>query len=176
MHRLIDKYGKDSKVAWVYRHLPIVDLHPKAWNEALATECASVVGGPSVFWKYTDKIYEATPSNNKLEASKLTDFAKDLGLDMTKFQSCLSQKQTEEKVKRDYDNGVALNQGRPGTPTNVLLLDGPLSVDKRTALNKIVQNEGLDAYITLADDNKSILVKGAFPYEIMALMIDLILQ
>ena len=177
MHRIIDKYGKESKVAWVYRHLPIVDLHPKAWAEAIATECAAVVGnGTAAFWKYTDKVYEITPSNNKLDPSQLNTIAKDMGLDMTKFQACVSTKQTDAKVKRDYENGAAINQGRPGTPTNVLMLDSVLPTDKRAALNKIVKNEGLDAYITIAQDNKSIIVKGAFPYEIMALMIDLILQ
>ena len=30
MHEVIDTYGKDGKVAWVYRHFPIAQLHPKA--------------------------------------------------------------------------------------------------------------------------------------------------
>ncbi len=177
MHRLIDKYGKDGKLAWVYRHLPISNLHSKAWNEAIATECAALAGnGEATFWKYTDKIYEITPSNDKLDPSKLIETAKNLGLDMARFQSCLDKKETKDKVSRDYDDGVALNQGRPGTPTNVFVLDSALSSDKRLALSKIVANEGLEAYITISDDGKNILVKGAFPYEIMALMIDLLLQ
>ncbi|MBP9701493.1 MAG: thioredoxin domain-containing protein [Candidatus Pacebacteria bacterium] len=177
MHRIIDKYGKDGKVAWVYRHLPISNLHPKAWNESIATECAAIAGnGSASFWKYIDKVYEVTPSNNKLEASKLIDIARTQGLDMARFQSCLDKKETNDRVTRDYDDGVALNQGRPGTPTNVFVLDSALSSDKRLALSKIVANEGLEAYITISDDGKSILVKGAFPYEIMALMIDLLLQ
>src|SRR3989344_9114839 len=30
MRRVMDEYGKDGKVAWVYRHFPIDSLHPKA--------------------------------------------------------------------------------------------------------------------------------------------------
>lgn len=177
MHRLIDKYGKESKLAWVYRHMPITNLHSRAWAESIATECAAVVGGGSgVFWKYIDKVYEITPSNNKLESAQLLDIARGLKLDMTRFQTCLDKKETNEKVNRDYEDGIALTGGRPGTPTSVLALANPLSGDKRMALTKIVQNEGLDDYISIGEDGKNILVKGAFPYEVMALMIDLILQ
>lgn len=177
MHNLVDKYGKEGKVAWVYRHLPITNLHPKAWKEAIATECAAVVGGgSSAFWKYTDRIYSITPSNNGLEESALVDTAKAQGLNVEKFQSCLNTKATEDKVKKDYTNGVDINDGRPGTPTNVIVLQNPLESDKRAALEKIVKNEGLDAFISIDDSSKKILVKGAFPYEVMALMIDLILQ
>ncbi len=177
MHNILDKYGKEGKVAWVYRHLPITNLHPKAWKEALATECAAVVGGgSSAFWKYTDRIYSITPSNNGLDDSALTDTAKAQGLSLDKFQSCLTTKATETKVKKDYANGVDINGGRPGTPTNVFILQNPLESDKRTALEKIVRNEGLDAFITIDDSSRKILVKGAFPYEVMSLMLDLILQ
>lgn len=177
MHQVLNKYGKDSKVAWAYRHMPISNLHPKAWNEAIATECAAVVGnGSASFWKYIDRVYEITPSNNKLDSSKLLDIAKELGLNISKFQSCIDTKETNAKVSRDYEDGLALNEGRPGTPTSLMALTNPLSKDKAVALKKIVENEGLAAYITLSADNKNILVKGAFPYEVMALMIDLILQ
>src|SRR3989338_11101801 len=39
MQSLMDVYGKDGKIAWVYRHFPL-DIHPKAPKEAEATECA----------------------------------------------------------------------------------------------------------------------------------------
>ena len=41
LQRVMDEYGKDGKVAWVYRHFPIDSLHPKAPKEAEASECAN---------------------------------------------------------------------------------------------------------------------------------------
>ena len=40
MKQVMDEYGKDGKVAWVYRHFPLDQLHSKARKEAVALECA----------------------------------------------------------------------------------------------------------------------------------------
>jgi protein-disulfide isomerase len=49
LRRVMDEYGKDGKVAWVYRHFPIDQLHSKARKEAEATECANELGGAEKF-------------------------------------------------------------------------------------------------------------------------------
>ena len=49
LKRVMDEYGKDGKVAWVYRHYPIAGLHPKAFHESEATECAWEQGGNNAF-------------------------------------------------------------------------------------------------------------------------------
>src|SRR3990172_9755410 len=71
MHQVMDQYGKDGRVAWVYRHSPIDQLHPKARKEAEAMECANELGGNDAFWKYADRLFEVTPSNNGLDATQL---------------------------------------------------------------------------------------------------------
>ena len=68
LHQVVEK---NAEVAWVYRHYPILGLHPKAFREAEATECAFEQGGNDMFWKYTDKLFEVTPSNNGLDESLL---------------------------------------------------------------------------------------------------------
>jgi protein-disulfide isomerase len=68
MHQII---SNNPDVAWVYRHYPIPQLHPKAFHEAEATECAWEQGGNDAFWKYTDTIYKITPSNNGLDEKEL---------------------------------------------------------------------------------------------------------
>lgn len=68
---LLEVVKNNPDVAWVYRHYPIPQLHPKAFHEAEATECAWAQGGNVAFWKYTNKIFEITPSNNRLEESEL---------------------------------------------------------------------------------------------------------
>lgn len=177
MHRVIDKYGKDGKVAWVYRHLPITGLHPRAWNEAIASECAAANGGGNAaFWKYIDRIYETTQSNNKLEPSKLLDIAREQSLDMTKFTTCLDTKATQEKVQTEYDDGVAISKGRPATPTSIMILQERPTTDQIAALKNIVSQAGLDDLITIPSDSTKIIVRGAFPYEVLSLIIDLLLQ
>jgi protein-disulfide isomerase len=78
MHQVLDQSA--GKVAWVYRHFPIEQLHAKAPLEAEATECAWEQGGNEMFWKYIDEIFKRTGSNDKLPVEELTVIAKDLGL------------------------------------------------------------------------------------------------
>jgi protein-disulfide isomerase len=68
MHEVVEK---NSDIAWVYRHYPIVQLHPNASREAEASECAWEQKGNDGFWKYADKLFEITPSNNGLLESQL---------------------------------------------------------------------------------------------------------
>ena len=51
MQQAMDEYGKDGRVAWVYRHFPLDSIHSKARTEAVASECAGEFGGSDEFWK-----------------------------------------------------------------------------------------------------------------------------
>lgn len=44
----------EGKIAWVYRHSPIPQLHPYAHVKAIATECVTQLAGKDAFWKYLD--------------------------------------------------------------------------------------------------------------------------
>lgn len=46
----------DGKVAWVYRHFPLTNIHPDALPLAVGAECAAELGGEDAFWSFTDKI------------------------------------------------------------------------------------------------------------------------
>lgn len=150
MHRIIDIYGKDGKVAWVYRNFPIDQLHPKGQKESEALECSSDQGGNDTFWRYADKLYEITNSNNSLDigvynlpkeapkdangnvyysqkiplnstdAGQLSDIAVSLGLDKTTFEACLSSNKYEGKVKEDIEE--AQSAGARGTPNSILIV------------------------------------------------------
>lgn len=141
MHKIIDTYGASGKVAWIYRHFPITDLHPKSQKEAEALECAQDLGGKDMFWKYADKIYATTPSNNQLDigayntepqngkdAGQLSVIATSLGLNKDTFEACLSNDTYKARVARDTKEARAA--GGRGTPYTILLVDGeqvPLS-------------------------------------------------
>ncbi len=119
MKQVMDEYGKAGKVAWVYRHSPLDQLHSKSRLEAVALECANELGGNEKFWEYTDRIYEITPANDGLDLAELPKIAKYVGLDEAKFTSCLSTDKYDDKIENDLQNGQAT--GANGTPWSVVL-------------------------------------------------------
>ena len=121
MTRVMDDYGKSGKVAWVYRQFPIDILHPlNARKEAVASECAAELGGNDAFWKYTDRFFELTSSNNQTNiATVLPQIAREIGLDEVKFNSCLASKKYDKHVQDDLDNATAT--GGNGTPWSIVV-------------------------------------------------------
>jgi len=119
LKRIIDEYGSDGKVAWVYRHFPIKELHSKAPKEAEATECAAELGGNGKFWEYINTIFLRTPSNNGLDPAELNKIARDIGLDESKFTKCLDSGKYASEVQRDYQDAV--RSGGLGTPHTVVI-------------------------------------------------------
>ncbi len=119
MRRIVDEYAKDGKVAWVYRHFPIDQLHSKARKEAEATECANELGGPAKFWEYINRLFEVTPSNDGLDAAELPKIAEEVGLKKADFSSCLLSGRHAATVEAQYQEGVTA--GSQGTPYSVLI-------------------------------------------------------
>lgn len=146
MRRIMNEYGKDGKVAWVYRHFPIDSLHPKARKEAESTECANELGGVAKFWEYTNTLYEITTSNNTLDPAELPKIAKTVGLDVTAFNKCLSSGKYADKIQNDYEDAV--KAGGKGTPNSIIL----------------------------TKDGMKTTIRGAQPYEAMKSTIDALLQ
>lgn len=120
MQQIMEEYGKDGKVAWIYRHFPLDSLHSKARTEAVASECANELGGNDAFWKYADRFFELTPSNNQTDiAAVLPQIALEIGLDETKFNSCLASKKYDKHIQDDLDNAAAT--GGNGTPWSIVI-------------------------------------------------------
>lgn len=121
LKKVMDNYGKNGQVAWVYRHFPL-DIHSKAKKEAEATECAAELGGNQKFWDYLDRLFEITPANNGLDPAQLPEIAIYVGLNKAKFEQCLASGKYAERVQGDLADG--LNVGVRGTPYNVLISGG----------------------------------------------------
>jgi len=147
MNTIMQEYGKDGEVAWVYRHFPIEQLHSKAFKESQATECAAQLGGNSKFWEYINKVYELTPSNDGLDPKELTNIATGVGLSSTPFNTCLESGEFDAKIKADMQNALELDAG--GTPYSLV-------VDTKK--------------------NEFYPIKGAYPYAQVKQAIDLILK
>ena len=127
MKQVMDVYGKSGKVAWVYRHFPIDQLHQRARKEAEATECANELGGPEKFWEFIDLVYATTNSNDSLDLAQLPVIAGKVGLDVKAFNTCLSSGKYAAKVEADYQDAV--KAGGRGTPNSIIVsADGTKTV------------------------------------------------
>lgn len=175
LHRIIDTYGKDGTVAWVYRHFPIDQLHKKARKEAEATECAADQGGNDSFWKYIDEVYNRTLSNDKLDLAELPKIASEQGLDVTAFNTCLSSGKFSAKVSEQVKD--ATTSGGNGTPYSVLILKDKVSkevVDFADMANRTFGAKPGQEIVLISKDMKKISVSGALPYDFFADLIDLL--
>lgn len=118
VQEMLDTYK--GKVRWVYRHFPLRQLHSRAVKEAEATECAYEQGGNDAFWKYVDRIYAITPSNDGLDPAELPKIATSIGLNKKKFETCLSSGRYASKVQEDENDAVSA--GGRGTPYSVIIV------------------------------------------------------
>ena len=123
MKRLMNEYGKDGKVAWVYRHFPLDSLHSKARKEAQAAECANELGGNEAFWAYSDRLFEVAPSNDRLDLALLPRIAQEIGLDRAKFEACLEGDLRGGKYAAHIEADVqdAIASGGTGTPFSLVI-------------------------------------------------------
>lgn len=119
MKQIMREYGKDGRVAWVYRHFPLESLHRKAKKESEASECAAELGGNEKFWAYVDRVFEVTPSNDGLDPAELPAIAAAIGLDRAPFESCLASGRYAKKVAVSVED--AERAGARGTPYSIVL-------------------------------------------------------
>lgn len=110
----------NGQVKWIYRHFPIDELHSKARKEAAASECAAELGGNDAFWKFADRFYELTPSNNRTDVDTvLPRIAREIGLDEKRFAACLASGRHDRRIEADRQNAV--NSGGNGTPWSIVV-------------------------------------------------------
>ena len=123
MKQMTDEYGKDGKVAWVYRHFPLDQIHSKARKEEQAAECAAELGGNNAFWAYADRLFEITPSNNGLDLALLPKIAQETGLDRAKFETCLAGDERGGKFAAHIEANLqdAMTSGGTGTPYSLVI-------------------------------------------------------
>ena len=114
--QLIKNYIDTGKAKLVFRDFPLSFHDPMATKEAVAANCAKEQGGDKKYFEFHDEIFKRTTSNgNGLNEDKIQAIAKDIGLNTSKFTSCLSNKAMEDEIKKDIADGSAA--GASGTPT-----------------------------------------------------------
>ena len=107
LKQVMKKVGKGAR--FVFRNFPLSQAHPHAQQAAEAAEAA---GAQGKFWEMHDLLFE---HQDALETEDLIDYAKQLGLDTSKFATDLRHGTYAAKVKSDFSSGV--RSGVNGTPT-----------------------------------------------------------
>ena len=72
-----------GKIRFVFRDFPLTSIHPNAMPAAEAAQCANEQGK---FWPYHDKLF----GSETLSDDVYKQYAQDLGLDVTRFNACVS--------------------------------------------------------------------------------------
>ena len=96
-------------VRYVWRHLPLSDVHP---NAQLAAEAAEAAANQGAFWEMHDLLFGHQDS---LGASDLMGYADQLGLEAERFEEDLREHTGAARVADDVDSADL--SGVSGTPT-----------------------------------------------------------
>jgi protein-disulfide isomerase len=99
---------------FVFRHFPLVEIHPHALAAAEASEAAAAQGR---FWPMHDLLFRR---QKELESADLERYADEIGLDVERFRRELEAHLHLDRV--EADRSIALVSGATGTPT--IFLDG----------------------------------------------------
>ncbi|MGH3284041.1 MAG: Na+/H+ antiporter NhaA [Streptosporangiaceae bacterium] len=106
VRELLSDFGD---VRYVWRHLPLTDVHPHAQLAAEATEAAAKQGA---FWELHDLLLE---HQGALTVRDLTGYATSLGLNTERFTADLRKHCGAARVAEDTDSADL--SGVSGTPT-----------------------------------------------------------
>jgi Na+/H+ antiporter NhaA len=98
-----------DEVRYVFRHLPLNDVHPHAQLAAEATEAAESQGR---FWEMHDLLFE---HQDALTGRDLLRYAEELDLDVEQFRNELRRHEHAPRVARDVESAEL--SGVSGTPT-----------------------------------------------------------
>jgi Na+/H+ antiporter NhaA len=96
-------------VRYVWRHLPLNDVHPRA---QLAAEAAEAAAEQGAFWAMHDLLLD---HQDELRAPDLIRYAGELGLDVGRFRGRLSRQAGAPRIAEDVDSADL--SGVSGTPT-----------------------------------------------------------
>ncbi len=115
----------------IVRDFPLTDIHPLAEGAAMAADCV-FRATPSVYWTYHDRLFA---SQSAAQPSDLRSYAKQLGVDMAKYDVCISSKAPAQGIQTSLDDGLAA--GVRGTPTfffNGVMIQGARTLSELEAI------------------------------------------
>ncbi len=110
---IISKYVNTGEAIFAFRDYPLESVHPLAMNMAIEGRC---FGEQGKFWQFDSTMYTTNQDTNT--PSVVLGYAKDLGLNINKYQSCVASDQYQTQIQNDINAGNTM--GIQGTPTIVI--------------------------------------------------------
>jgi protein-disulfide isomerase len=107
IRELLAEFGRELR--YVFRHLPLEDVHEHA---QLAAEAAEAAGVQGKFWEMHDLLFQ---HQNTLTEPDLIRYAEQLGLNVEYFEVKLRKRKFAPRVARDVESADL--SGVSGTPT-----------------------------------------------------------
>ena len=131
--KLKEGYINTGKARFFYRHFAILGKHSE--QAALASECAAEQGK---FWEYHDQLFKNQGGLAFTEA-KLKQYARDIGLNVGVFGTCLGNGKYKEKVERE--TAAAANLGGRGTPFFIVNQRPLVGAQPYAVFQKMIEEE-----------------------------------
>lgn len=110
---MVDEFP--DQVAWVYRHLPLDNIHPNARAKSEIAECVGSLGGEQAFWSFTDLMFE----EQGLTVAQSIEAAGRVGVNVSAVQTCYDEGRFAEAVEADVAGATEI--GVTGTPGTVIV-------------------------------------------------------
>lgn len=128
-----------NKIKFVFRNYPLTQVHPHAYDAAVAAEAAGMQGK---FWQMQEMIFtnQGNWSAQTNARGMFKDYAAKIGLDVTKYENDTLAMATKQRVDADMQRGNAI--GIQSTPT--ILINGkmvPFSQVEIASLKALIEAE-----------------------------------
>lgn len=130
--------GHEEDVLYVYKHLPLTQIHPEAIPAARASWAAQQQGQ---FWAYHDALFA---NQARLGADLYREIAQDLGLDLEQFERARTSAAARDAVNQDVEltRQLRLNS-TPSFVLNDLLVPGNAPVEFfESVVARVRENSG----------------------------------
>ena len=114
MNQIMDEFGVEGRVAWVYRQFPLEQLHPNSPRISEAALCVGDIGGNTAFWQFSDLIFEQREPDAPTNVVRLPDYAERAGVDRAQYNACMDSGRMQQAVLDSMKDGF--DAGIRGTP------------------------------------------------------------
>lgn len=135
---LEQEYIDTGKVRFVMRENPLTSIHRNAMDASIAALCA---GDQGKYWEMHDLMFD-NPKN--LSIDDLKSNAATIGLDTSKFNACLDNKEHQKSVQEDMASVTKL--GGRGTPAFYIGRTDPKDPDKTELTVYIKGAQGIEQF------------------------------